>query len=354
MANLTDRKIYNGIDSFKLIAAVLVVLLHTIETSAWYPCEVKFVLTRFAVPFFFIASGFFFFSGLERAQDKQAYFIKYEKNLLKLFVIWGVIIYAPVTIVTYVQKYEEAGVIKLLFYIFRRVFVIGPGPYWYLIALMWSAAFLYLCYVKKTDWLIYCAIIAGLLLEVAYACFQGVLSGFRLFDYFFKAVYFVFSWEFNFVMFGIPFFGIGYLISKKGYSFRPQVSAILFGLATIARVLEYNLPRMFPSDFWDSNSISLAFILQAIAFFLLAKEINLPVKKETSLFMRQMSSCIYFSHAIFLYNILNPLLQRFTDIPLYDGAYILPKAVIVIALCSLLFVLIKKSRSKHLSVLING
>ena len=54
-----ETQVYTGIDVFKLIAAVLVVLLHTVETSNYYACAMKEVFTRLAVPFFFIASGFF-------------------------------------------------------------------------------------------------------------------------------------------------------------------------------------------------------------------------------------------------------------------------------------------------------
>ncbi len=50
---------YTGIDLFKLIATVLVVLLHAVETSAWYPREIKFVFTRLAVPFFLCFPVFF-------------------------------------------------------------------------------------------------------------------------------------------------------------------------------------------------------------------------------------------------------------------------------------------------------
>ena len=88
-----DSKIYSGIDLFKLIAAVLVVFLHVVETNSWYPNEIKYVFTRFAVPFFFITSGFFFFKGLEKSRDIKAYFIKYEKNLINIFMIWALVIY---------------------------------------------------------------------------------------------------------------------------------------------------------------------------------------------------------------------------------------------------------------------
>lgn len=68
-----ETQVYTGIDVFKLIAAVLVVLLHTVETSNYYACAIKEVFTRLAVPFFFIASGFFFQKGLEKAQSKVSY-----------------------------------------------------------------------------------------------------------------------------------------------------------------------------------------------------------------------------------------------------------------------------------------
>lgn len=57
---MKQKKIYNGIDIVKLISAICIVLLHTIETTAWYPCEVKFVFTRFAVPFFLLLLVSFF------------------------------------------------------------------------------------------------------------------------------------------------------------------------------------------------------------------------------------------------------------------------------------------------------
>lgn len=354
MANVSTHKVYNGIDLFKLIAAVLVVLLHSIETNEWYSCEIKFVFTRFAVPFFFIASGFFFYKGLDNAEDKQRYFIRYEKNLLKIFIVWGVVIYSPVTITTYIQKYSGAGIISLILYILRRVIVIGPGPYWYLIALMWSVVFLYFCYIKRADWLIYSGIVIGLLLEILYACFQGIFEKFALFRCFFKMTYIIYSWEFNFIMYGIPFMGIGYLISKKNYMIDIKVSSIVWILSTIARIFEYNAPKIFPSNFWESNNISFAFIFQAIAFFMMAQSLKLPIKERLSLAIRQISSCIYFSHAIFLYNILNPVLKEFTNIAIYDAKYIFPKVVIVIMLCMLLFFVVKKINNKYLNVLING
>ena len=232
--------------------------------------------------------------------------------------------------------------------------MIGPGPYWYLVALMWSAAFLYICFVMKKERLIGFAVIFGLLLEICYSCFNGILSGYGFFKVFFKAVYYIFSWEFNFFMFGIPFMGIGFLIAKNKWEMSKTAAIITLIASTALRFAEYNLPQLLPSSFWDNNCVSVCFIFQAIAYFMLAKRIDIKISRKTSLNLRQLSSCIYFSHAIFLYEILNPLLNRFTNLPVYSGVMILPKMIIVLLMCCLLFVSVKKINNKHLNILING
>ena len=349
----TEKKIYSGIDICKLIASILVVLLHSVETTAWIPCEIKYVCTRFAVPFFFIASGFFYFIGLKRSQDSKQYFINYEKNLLLFLVVWSMI-YLPFEIKAYIQNNPGAGWLKITFLLFRRFLVIGAGPYWYLLALIISAAVIFLIYQSKKEWILIIWICLGLLLEFVYSSLNGILSGFFLYDYFYKAIYFVFSWEFNFIMYGVPFMGIGLLISKHNLRLSFRKAITIFILATLVRVLEYQMPRLIPSVFWEHNQISLAFIVQAIAFFMLAKEWQINISKQRSLTIRQLSSFIYFLHAIVLYEVLNPLLTRFTDWPIYEGWFIPIKLSMVLIPCILLFMVIKKINNKYLNVLING
>ena len=222
-----NKYIFTGIDICKLIAAILVVLLHTIETGAFFAQEVKYVLTLFAVPFFFIASGYFFYHGLDSTTDQKAYFLRYEKNLLAIFAVWALVLYSPFVIADYVQNNPDAGLLRIALLLFRRIFVIGPGPYWYLAALMWTAAFLYLCYIKGWDALLLLAMVAGFLAEISYACFRGILSAIPLFRVFHSAIYTVYSWEFNCWMFGIPFAGIGYFICKKRLSFSYKKALML-------------------------------------------------------------------------------------------------------------------------------
>jgi len=92
------RKGYGGIDRFKLAAAILVVAIHTGPLSAWLPYA-DFVLTgivaRLAVPFLFMASGFFFFGKLsgERRSD-SASLRKFSLRVCALYGA-GILVYVP-------------------------------------------------------------------------------------------------------------------------------------------------------------------------------------------------------------------------------------------------------------------
>lgn len=107
-------------------------------------------------------------------------------------------------------------------------------------------------------------------------------------------------------------------------------------------------------SFWNDNSINIAFIFQAIAYFMKAMNLDFNIKKDTSMVLRQFSSCIYFSHAIFLYEILNPALLRYKSWNIYSGVWIPVKVIIVLLGCGILFGIVKKIDNKYLNILING
>lgn len=349
-----QRKVFTGIDIFKLISAVMVVLLHTVENSDFYANEIKFVLTQYAVPFFFIASGFFFHKGISNTSDKKSYFVKYELRLIQMFCIWALIIRMPFTIITYLEKYPDLDFIKLGAIIFRRVVIIGPGPYWYLTAMICSTAFLYVCDKKGRLKLLVFSIVFGLMLEVLYSNFRGVCSQIGPLNSVCIAFDLVFSWKNNFVMYGIPFMGMGYVLAKKNVSCSIKTAAIGTIVSTLGCVLEYNISRIFSSMFWNSNSLSFFFIPQALFVFLLSKQWKPNVAKEKSIGYRQLSTCIYFAHFVFLNDILNPFINTYTSLPTYSTILILPKMILVLLACFLLFIMIKRINCRYLNVLING
>lgn len=94
---MTERKQYAGIDCFRMIAALLVVAIHTSPIASFSETG-DFLLTRViarvAVPFFFMTSGFFLISGYSRNAEKLRSFVK----RLVLLYMAAMLIYLPINI----------------------------------------------------------------------------------------------------------------------------------------------------------------------------------------------------------------------------------------------------------------
>ena len=88
-----NKKIFTGIDVFKCIAALGVVVIHT---------RVPFfnILGRLGVPFFAIVSGMFFFKkylSFNSNYERKLYLLKYTRRIFLLYLTWQ-LIYLPFVI----------------------------------------------------------------------------------------------------------------------------------------------------------------------------------------------------------------------------------------------------------------
>ena len=93
-----------GVDVFKLIAVSAVVVIHTIpfegvrvEEQTAYACGHVFLnqLSRFAVPFFFVVSGFFWGRKIRAGTPVGSASVPVLRRLLFLFAAWSVIYLLP-------------------------------------------------------------------------------------------------------------------------------------------------------------------------------------------------------------------------------------------------------------------
>ncbi|MGM0717439.1 MAG: acyltransferase [Halobacteriota archaeon] len=93
-----DRRIHS-LDAMRIVAMVFVVIIHTnpFESVGMYGNGLNFVVettARFAVPFFFIASGYFFAVGTRRT-DSTAYLKGRVRTISSLYV-FGIVLSFPV------------------------------------------------------------------------------------------------------------------------------------------------------------------------------------------------------------------------------------------------------------------
>lgn len=134
-----SRVVYKGVYVMKLIMAYVVVAIHTTDWSLMG-------LTETAVPYFFIASGFFLFRKLGGSREEDLRVIKqWILKILKLYLIWTAI-YLPFTVVGFIRdglSFQTATAVFL-----RNLIFVGENylswPLWYLLAMVWGGIQIYL------------------------------------------------------------------------------------------------------------------------------------------------------------------------------------------------------------------
>ena len=154
-----DKKVapwLEGVDTFRLLAIVGVVAIHT--TPALAPAarragefDVAVVainqLARFAVPFFFTISGYFWGRKIRAGADLRATTWPMITRLLLLYVAWSLLYLLPYNFSSIFQ-YGISGPLKLSYWNARRLaadpellFLEGTHQHlWFLAALAWAAA----------------------------------------------------------------------------------------------------------------------------------------------------------------------------------------------------------------------
>lgn len=338
---------YKGIDIGKLIAAFLIVLLHSTETGHYVTRGIMFTLTGFAVPFFFITSGWFLSKAFEdkTQHEQKKYTRRFTIKLLYLYTIWALIIYLPFTTYEYfhLPKYNDAETWYIILVLLRKLFIVGSGPYWFILALIGGCLWCYLA--RNTPKIMTTIMLLTFLLMILYVNFRNVTDDFFLLKHFYWSIDMLYSWEFNFLTYSIPFCSLGFLIRKGQIKLSPITAILGFILFTSCRIVEYSL----------SGQLSLAFIPQSFCyFFMMLNYTPNNISEQASRRIRSMSSFIYFSHAIILWNLLNPCLKYFDFPYIYAPEAILLKAILVTTVCCILFFIIDKRKNRITKILLNS
>lgn len=198
------------IDSIRLIAAFLIVFIHCGAFSEWAPSLGKTgailqAVARLAVPFFFLASGYFLYTRNQSIQSKRI-ILSFEK-IFKIFLL-GTLLFAAVYIIDHrsiaglFDSVTPASILGIFLY---STPVIG-GIMWYLLALMGAYLILWVnaTYIKKdTAILILGAVlyIMGMLIAGNYSTiFDSVMHGSGIYR--------------SFWGFGLLFVTLGFLVHK--------------------------------------------------------------------------------------------------------------------------------------------
>lgn len=192
----------NTIDVFKLFCAILVIGIHTEPFSQYGMLDNAFgLLTRIAVPFFFVASAYFFF----RKDVTMKSLWKYAKRILILYVFYSVI---------YVVFDMVSGEFVFTDFLFS-FFLTGYKHLWFLHSSLIAIIVLY--FLSRKEYIFKISVvfvgityIFALLLFTYNTIVKDVAFFSIILDSSFVKVFYERSWLF----YALPYMMIGYLIAK--------------------------------------------------------------------------------------------------------------------------------------------
>lgn len=282
----------NSINIMKLISSWLVVAIHThpfmdINSQAgFFSTE---VITRIAVPFFFLVSGFYY---CQRITVDRNYFKIYIMKLFPEYCMWSAIYYI-INLITAINN----GYFSIKGYIWDCIigfFLCGPYYHlWYIPAVF--IAVLIVTFAEKHNlkkglifltWLTY---IVGVL---SYSYYQLGINTFGLGELYQRQGFETIR---RIVSMGLPFFVAGYLIPY--YYKKISNSSLLLTIFFVINVFEIYFVV------WKqwSNGVVLTFTLYPLVILILVFCLQHPMNNlKSTAWQNKVSKFIYFSHPIFI------------------------------------------------------
>jgi surface polysaccharide O-acyltransferase-like enzyme len=264
-------------DTVKVLAALAVVLLHTDifyysgqAYSSRFFKELYFIIQtmcRFAVPYFFVASGYFFGKSVTNGVDIKFLFLKYAKRLLIVYLVWN-IFYLPFHkgFMEFILKYGlmeglersfQDGIDSLIHHPLLNLLRGTEWHLWFLLTLVATLGMITYAHIyQKTKYLI---ILAVLLYGF------GLLGG----AYSHTALGFHPSLNTRFgLFFGTLYIVLGWLLAQYSFSCSKKTALLIFIGGLFLQIFEFYGLR----HFLDTINIdySLSTIVYTLGIFLLA------------------------------------------------------------------------------------
>ena len=297
---LNIKKTNVGMDFAKFIAALMVVAIHTnaFKDQSLVVYEFcSYCVFTFAVPFFFICSGYLLGAKIRCTSDISGYSDVIKKYLLRLlhpYLIWG-IWYFVLTSVIGIKK-NNASPITSFAYQLRLWLVSSPGGgLWYIQTIL---IILVILYIDRKKEHIALFTIISLILSFVPNIFERLCKGLsplkEIYDFYYRA----FLTDLNFVWWGV-FFLIG-------------ISLAIYGEFVILKIRKFKIPCLafsyviyifIYSIIGKGVVLHGLKILVSIFIFINVLHFRLEINPITSVAFRKMSTIIYFTHFTFIYAI---------------------------------------------------
>lgn len=295
MGDKNKWKEYTTIDMARLFFCVCIVFLHSgayhLVPGEWF---FQHCLLRLAVPFFFVTSGFFLGKGMLQEDGRKEYFLKYEKRLIYPYIVFSIIN----TILSGTEMLLRGeSVLRTLLKQVRAIVFYPNGALWYIWACMIAAALHYIVLCKK--WM-RAGVLVGVLLYLAallmnsyYFLTEGMLIR-KVIDFYLRIA----VSPRNGIFVGFLFMAMGVLLAKYEKKIAEnktvRVAILLAVLSYLGLIAETAFIQGKKTA--DDHSLFLSFLILIPALVIILLHYNIPVKKKTAVYCRNLSAGIYYLH----------------------------------------------------------
>ena len=285
---MDTKKSYGGLDVFKMIAAFLVVAIHTSPLSS-FSDEADFFLTRelarLAVPFFFMVTGHFVLSAWVLRESRD--FNSIRRYLRKVAALYGISIVLYIPIGIYAGHYEDLTVSNAL-----RMLIFDGTFYhlWYFPALILGILLVSLmgrfCMPAVTAAISALLYLIGLFGDSYWGLIAEVPGVSGAYELGFK----FFTYTRNGIFLAPLFLVMGALLGRSAREIKPLLCGVGFGVTFVLMAVEGFVLRNFDVQRHDSMYLLLPFSM----FFLY--RLLLSFRKKSLGIFRTISTWIYILH----------------------------------------------------------
>lgn len=291
---MEDNKNLGGIDYFKVIAAFLVIAIHTSPLSS-FSSNADFIFTRIiariAVPFYLMVTGYFILPPylFHKSKDFRP-LLRWIKKALSLYAA-VIVIYLPVNF--YAGQLKGAGISD----IFRLILFDGTFYHlWYLPASILGVLVLYLISRKLSFQAILFVSLLLYIFGLSGDSYYGLAASVPVLRGIYDTLFQVFSYTRNGIFYAPIFLALGAWNSAACWKRPVYQKAAMAGLMlSFALMLtEGLLLHHWEVQRHDSMYISLL----PCMFFLFQFILN--IKKKPVKILRTLSTCIYLIHPLFI------------------------------------------------------
>lgn len=330
-----SKKYYPLIDIMRIIAAILVVGIHTYPFLQYNPSLDFFtthILGRIAVPFFFMATSFFLFrQGIPPVSKFQSVL----KQLLMIDIIC-ILIYFPIQIYNHSFSLEPMLILK-------DIFMNGTFYHlWYLPASMIGLVIVYLLLKYLKDWQSFIIVLILYMIGLGGDSYFGLSVQIPFINDFYSFIFQFCDYTRNGIFFAPMFLWLGGFIAMHPYQIHKQHCSIACLISFLLMSLEAIILTYYQIPRHDAMFITLPIVMLLLFMILIS------YRGQRYLLCKDLSLSIYIIHPLMI--VIIRLIGKISHLEKYFIDNSLTHFLLVILfsfLFSYLFILLKNGGFHH-------